>query len=236
MATAARDLPDWGGDPPTYPLGKRIWLFVVLAGPLVLVSAALSFPFGGGWVGFALTLTIVSMAMGVYVGRLRKQILKRFDAVPLDESGARFRNLVEGLAEGLESPRPEIFLVTGDKPNAIVLRGHPPVIGVTRSLLDTYSRTEQEAVAAHCLVRIHTGHLFFSELAARLGRSASRFAPKVGSEDDLQTAAITRYPPGLARAIQHAGPVQGPTACLWFVAHSPSHYPVVSRIDALGDL
>jgi hypothetical protein len=103
-------------------------------------------------------------------------------------------------------------------------------------LLDTYSRTEQEAIAAHCLVRLRTGHLFFTELAARFGQATSRFAPKVGEEDDIQAVAITRYPPGLARALKQAGPVQGTSACLWFAAHSSSHRPVAARIDALEDL
>ena len=236
MATAAHDLPDWGGEPITYPLGKKIWLVFILVGPLVLLSLVVSLPFSAGFFGFVAAFILWSFMLAFYARGLRKAVLKRFDAVPLDDSGTRFRNLVEGLAEPFGWSPPDVYVVKGDKPNAFVLRGHPAVIGVTRSLLDTYSRTEQEAVAAHCLVRIHTGHLFFSELAARMGRSASRFAPKVGVEDDLQTVAITRYPPGLARAIQLAGPVSDATACLWFVAHSPSHRPPVTRIDALQDL
>ena len=236
MATTAQDLPDWGGEPAEYPIGKKVWLVFILAGPVIALLIFVSLLVGGNPIWLAASVFVLCAYTGFFSVGMTKRYLKKLAAVPIGPEHERFRNLVEGLAESHGLPKPALYVAPGDKANALILRGRPPVLCVTKTLVESYSRTEQEAVAAHCLVRLHSGNLFFTEMASRFGTATSRFAPKVGLEDDLQTVALTRYPPGLARALRNAGPHEGAGSCFWFAAHDPSHVPVAARINALQDL
>jgi hypothetical protein len=149
---------------------------------------------------------------------------------------ARFTNLVHGLAATYNLPLPELAVVQDDRPNAVVTRRPKARLVVTSSLLEQYTRTEQEAVVAHCLYRLSSGALDLTHIAAALGRTGSRFAPKVGYEDDIAAAALTRYPPALASAVAKAKPASGATAPFWFVAHDVSHRHPTERIAELQDL
>ncbi|CAN5689786.1 hypothetical protein BH18ACT15_BH18ACT15_12940 [soil metagenome] len=146
----------------------------------------------------------------------------------------RLRNVASGLAADTASPAPELWVSTRPERNALVCGGKHPVIAVTRSLLAGSSRTELEAVLAHCLVRFGRGD---SARALRaLARGPFGRPPAVGYEDDVLTAALTRYPPALVRALRSAEPVEGRYGPLWFVSSEPSHRSVPGRIAALKDL
>jgi hypothetical protein len=62
------------------------------------------------------------------------------------------------------------------------------------------------------------------------------FGVPVGDADDLQAAAVTRYPPALATAISRAVPRRGRGAAFWFVAEDGAHVPPAERATALVDL
>jgi hypothetical protein len=112
-------------------------------------------------------------------------------------------NMVAGLAADLSIPVPAICLLEGGGPNAFVIGGRKPRLGVTTTLLDTYTRTELEAVIAHCLGRIVAG-----------GRGA--IGP-IHLSDDIRAAALTRYPPALAAAFRKAAPQPDRGGARWFV-------------------
>lgn len=133
----------------------------------------------------------------------------------------RLDNVVGGLAERLGLGPVEIYVIEGQGANALTGRVEGPVIGVTRSLLDTYARTELEAVVAHCLIR---------------HRDAGKKAAVVGYSDDVRAVALTRYPPALAAALEKATPYKGRFASHYLVADGPSHRPVPERVAALNDL
>jgi Zn-dependent protease with chaperone function len=234
MAIQARELPDWDSGPVRYPWTKRVVLALGLLAPLLAVGFVASL-LGGGDIGiFAFATLLLGAAFASLWWQTERRMLRSAAARELGD--ARFANLVEGLALEHGLPVPHLYVSDEGGPNAFVLRRRGPSLVVRKSLLETYTRTEQEAVAAHCLVRLNSGHLFFAHLAALLGRTGSRFAPKVGYEDDTHTVALTRYPPALASAIQKAKPVEDSSGVLWFVAHGASHRSPVERIAALQDL
>ena len=234
MQTATR-LPDWEAGPIAYPLAKKVSLVIVLAGPLFLFFFGFSL-LDGGWEAGSLVATLFWISfLGINQWRATKSsALRGVKTEPLDDP--RFENLVRGLVEQRHLPNPELLVIEEGGPNALVMRGPRPRLAVTRSLLETFTRTEQEAVAAHCLLRLASGQAGFIQLASSLGRSGSRFAPKIGYEDDVHAAALTRYPPALADAITKAKPAEGVASPFWFVAHDPSHRHPTERAAALKEL
>lgn len=138
-----------------------------------------------------------------------------------DGEQPRFRNLAEGLAARASSGAPDLWLLTAGGPNAIGCRFDRPVVAVSESLLDLFTRTEIEAVVAHCLVR---------------NRTAGRKGALVGYDDDVRAAALTRYPPALASAVQKAEPYRGRYGAFYFVAEGSTHRAVTERAEALLDL
>lgn len=133
----------------------------------------------------------------------------------------RFRNLADGLAERASSPPPDLWVIEDGGLNALSCRLERPVVAVTQSLLDGYTRTEIEAVVAHCLVR---------------NRVAGRKGVRVGYDDDVRAAAMTRYPPALVAVLRKADAYEGRYAGFYMVADGPSHRPVEERVAALLDL
>ncbi|MEA2453623.1 MAG: heat shock protein HtpX [Actinomycetota bacterium] len=153
---------------------------------------------------------------------LTRRALKEAGARPIAGSDApRLHNIASGLGERLGLGRVDLCLLSGDGANALSGRTDRPVVGVTRSLLDGYARTELEAIVAHCLVR---------------HREAGRRGVLVGYSDDVRACALTRYPPALASAIEKAHAYKGRYASFYLVADGPTHRPVKERIEALGDL
>ena len=167
--------------------------------------------------------------------------------------GPRLANLATGLARDLDIEAPRLYLTSSGGPNALVVRASGSALAMATPMLELYTRTELEAVVAHCLVRLRdhrrmrrTEVSVALALPARslrgfsarsplgfsarspLGPSASPAGGSLGPpglEDDLATVAVTGYPPGLASAISKAEPARGRFAPLWFVSDSSQLSP-----------
>jgi len=176
------------------------------------------------WVGLAaFVLVLAGLWVNVVTARTQAAEVRALRLVgptrPADaRSEARLVNLVEGLAPGAGLPRPRCLVAEDPSVNALAL-GRDPRHGclvVTTGLLGAMSRMQLEAVVAHCLVRIRDGHTIGPTLAAALvGReSVVRRAAgdEVSADTDLETVALTRYPPGLIAALEAAGATGGPAA------------------------
>lgn len=151
-----------------------------------------------------------------------RRALKDSGARPIvGEEQPRLRNIADGIAERLAVGPVDLFVIESGGPNALCCKLERPTIAATTSLLETYARTEVEAVVAHCLVR---------------HRSAGHRGVRVGFADDVRAAALTRYPPALAAAIEKADPYRGRFAPFYLVAEGPSHVPAADRVTALLDL
>jgi Peptidase family M48 len=146
----------------------------------------------------------------------------------------RLRNLVEGLAADTGYAVPDLWLIPDGEPNALVCGARSgPAVAVTRSLLDRYTRTELEAVLAHCIVRLPS--IAQLSQAVALGGLGDRIA-RVGFSQDAAAAALTRYPPALAGAIFKAEPTADRFGVFWFVGSDRSHESQTRRAERLLDL
>lgn len=227
----------WDAPPPVYPLGDKVALVALIVVPALLVALVVAVLTGWWWLAAVLLLAwgAKTIADGWSADPL---MLKMIGARPLGaERAPRLYNLVTGVAGDLGVTPPGLYVIDDGGPNAFIRRGGAGgVLAVTRALLDDYTRTEQEAVVAHCLVRMHDPSFVYSNLAARWSDLGAGLAPRVGTPHDVQSVALTRYPPALVTALQKADPKVKRYTPLWFAAISPSHEDTARRADAVSDL
>ncbi len=232
----------------------------------VLVAAA-ALPAGVvlglvGLLGGALVAVVVFVVVTLLVGgalwaTADRRALAALDAAPADPVGhARLLNLVEGLcvAAGLAVPR---VLVVDDRACNAVAVGRDPrraTLAFTTALLEVLSLIELEGVVAELLVRVKRRDTLPGTVAAGTGGLGRRLGhPADRDEDtDLDAVALTRYPPGLAAALEkmheRGTAVAGPSARLgelWLADPSverssgpatPRRSPLAQRVEALREL
>jgi hypothetical protein len=203
----------------------------VLLGP-ALVFGVVGYAFWGigGLLPAALALVVSFLILKTSNRALHGSLQPR----PADD--ARLLNIVRGLSGELALDAPLPYLVAGSGVNALVFQhqGHA-AIGFTEEALRSYARTELEGVVAHCLARLDPSS-GLDRTALTLGGTFAACGTGVDVRDDVRAAAVTRYPPALAKAIEKSTPAEGRYAYLWFAGEPPSHAPVEARIRALSEL
>jgi hypothetical protein len=236
LGVDANDLREWS--PPrtaaTFAI-DRLWLTVVLVVPGLVVASlgAIAFGIPGAVAG----AVVYSVLVWLWLSSQGRRALRASGARPAESTEApRLFNLAHGMASDLGLEPPGLWLVDDGGPNAMACRAGGPVLVVNRSLLDSFTRTELEAVVAHCLVRLHKRELHRSALAAALGELAGPAGGVDLIEVDARAASLTRYPAGLAAAISKAAPRSGRMASFWFVPGG-SRWPAPADREArLGEL
>jgi heat shock protein HtpX len=133
-------------------------------------------------------------------------------ARPADEAGhARLHNLVEGLCIAGGLPKPRLYVVLDDAPNAMATGRNPrhAAIAVTTGLLEKLNRVELEGVLAHELSHVKSYDTLVSTLAVTLVGVLTRghLTPCAVSRRrellaDVSSITLTRYPPGLISALE----------------------------------
>jgi heat shock protein HtpX len=221
-------------------------LLAIVGGPVVLVLAALA----------ALVLAVVAY---LYADRLVLRV-SHARAVSPDEE-PRYHNLVEGLCVSAGLPKPELYVIDDEAPNSFAAGRDPAhaAIVVTTGLLRKLSRVELEGVVAHELSHIRANDTLVTGLGTALvglplmpaGALADRLlASLVGRgrerDADLGGVRLTRYPPGLAAALENIrreGPATLPasraTAHLWISSPLDGESGAIrleERIAALRDM
>jgi hypothetical protein len=239
MATTRTALPDWDAPATGSRAGGALLQTATAFLLMVLVVLAIIYFLGpaigkGGVVVINIAIVVAAFMWSRNQGLLALRSLKARRIRPDDEP--RLSNITSGLAKDLKVAPPALFLIPDDVPNAMVCRAKGPALAVTKGLLDGFTRTELEAVIAHCLVRLLSVDIQRASLALALGPLGTRSIPKVGYEDDIRAAAVTRYPPALADAIEKAKPMHDRYAPFWFVADDRSHRPAPERAAAIRDL
>lgn len=236
-------------------------------------------------VDLLLALVLVGAAVGWWWSTTPGRVLRDIGAEPIDErEHARYLNLVEGLCLAFGVEVPELHTIADDVPNAASLAGRGGAhLVCTTGLLEQLDRVALEGVLAHELAHIRSGDAAAATSAVALigypllggagqvGRSsvplgealaptrARLFVWCLGSERevaaDLDAVRITRYPPGLYRALsliaEHPGSLargSAATAPLWIADPRlepaapdeaevvPLHPPLDQRIEVLGEL
>lgn len=221
-------------------------LLAVLAGPVVLAVTAV----------VALVLAVVAY---LYADRV---VLRVSHAQPVSAGDEpRYHNLVEGLCVSAGLPKPGLFVIEDDAPNSFATGRNPAhaSIVVTTGLLQKLSRIELEGVVAHELSHIRTNDILVTSLGAALiglplmpagalaGRLLSVLVGRGRERDaDIGGVRLTRYPPGLAAALEKvrresggALPASRATAHLWISSPLDSDDGAArldQRIAALRDM
>jgi len=186
--------------------------FCLLAAVIVVLSLV-GFPLVG-----AIVIAVAFVLVGVALFYSSSEVLlRRLPTGPAEETEhPRLHNVVEGicLASGLS--KPELRLLADPAANAISFgRGtEDAVLVFTTGLLDLLDRIELEAVVGHELAHMRRRDTLSGSVSAvTLGTLAlvisplSRYtvrAAGAGRESlaDRASAMLTRYPPGMASALE----------------------------------
>lgn len=132
---------------------------------------------GTGGMVFAFVLA-VGMNFGMYwFGD--SIVLKQYGAEEISEDEApTLHRVVSRLAEKAGIPKPAIYLVPEETPNAFATGRNPQnaSIGVTKGILDLLSEDELEAVIAHELSHVYNRDTLINVIAASLAGAISMLA------------------------------------------------------------
>ena len=126
---------------------------------------------GYGVAGLVIALVVAGGAAAVSWWKSDAIALAMSHARPADETTyARYHNLVEGLCIAGGVPKPRLYVVEDDAPNAFATGRNPrhAAIAVTTGLLDKLNRIELEGVLAHELSHVKNYDILVSTLAVTM--------------------------------------------------------------------
>jgi heat shock protein HtpX len=150
---------------------------LLIAASVALLAAvgwaldAIWFRSGGATVVvFVLIAAAMSWGSYRYGDRIVLASTRAREVSPEDRGGARLHNLVEGVAIAAGIPKPRIYLVPEQAPNAFATGRDPEhaSIAVTQGLLDSFNRIELEGVIAHELAHVADRDILVGTIVATL--------------------------------------------------------------------
>ena len=152
---------------------KRRSALLIAAFVLLVVAVAWAFDqlVGYGVVGLVVALGVALGGSALAYWKSDAIALAMSHARPADETQyARLHNLVEGLCIAGGLPKPRLYVIEDDAPNAFATGRDPKhaAIAVTTGLLAKLNRIELEGVLAHELSHIKNYDILVSTLAVTL--------------------------------------------------------------------
>jgi heat shock protein HtpX len=148
---------------------------VVLVVAFIFVVAAVAWAFnvviGYGPAGIVIALLFAGGAAALSYWKSDAVALAMSRAKPADpEQYARLHNIVEGLCIAAGLPKPRVYIVEDDAPNAFATGRNPKhaAIAVTTGLLAKLNRIELEGVLAHELSHVKNYDILVSTLAVTM--------------------------------------------------------------------
>ncbi len=151
---------------------RKSWMLIIV---FILLVAAIGWAFGyltgyGAWaVPIAVGLSI-AMTWGAYF-KSDSIALSMSRARPADqEEDRQINNLLEALALGAGMPKPRLYVIEDEAPNAFATGRNPEhaAIAVTRGLVEKMGRDELEGVLAHELAHVKNRDTLVMTLAVTL--------------------------------------------------------------------
>ncbi len=229
-------------------------LVLIGIGLLIGINASLVFP-------ISIALAIIWILF-VYQ-KIDSLILRKINAQPLKrQNHPRFTNLVEGICVAYGFRSPSLHVVEDVAPNMMMV-GRDPLhssLVVTTGLLERVRRAELEGLVTHELSRSRNRTSFLEGALAILVAWPWSFMPNLVSrlsmkfidswaiaETDIAAVKLTRYPPGLASALESIRsdgrePTHNPKFCRHMWVNPPSEslintsFSTNDRIAALAEL
>ncbi len=132
---------------------KTVLLFIAAIAFTALIGYAIGFLFfQGGVAGVVLaTILAVALSLGSYFAGDRIVLASTGAREVTAEREPRLHNIVEGIAIAAGVPKPRVYVVPEQAPNAFATGRNPEhsSIAVTQGLLDTMNRVELEGVIGH---------------------------------------------------------------------------------------
>lgn len=210
------------------------------------------------WLGVLVGLVLGAVAVAAWLRGTTDRVLAAVGATPLAPGAEpRLRNLVDGLCTTSGLPEPTLAVVPDTTSNSMAVGRTPEhtTLVFTRGMLDRLDRIELEGVVARQLAQVRRGEVRVATAAVPLATLAPGIVARVLPDRydvraDIDAVGLTRYPPGLTRALEKtrsgSAVARAPRASshLWFDDPSPAggeppgiaHAPLDERIATLQEL
>jgi heat shock protein HtpX len=148
---------------------KTIFLLFVAFALLGAVGYAIGVIYGTGWAGLAIAVVVaLLLQLGAYFGGDKLVLRSARARAVTREDEPRLHNIVEGLAIAAGIPKPNVYVVPEQAPNAFATGRDPEhsSIAVTQGLLDTMNRVELEGVIGHEMSHVVDRDILYGTIVA----------------------------------------------------------------------
>lgn len=150
---------------------KTVLLVVLTVLFVAAVGAAIGYLFGFGVWGFAIAFVVaLAMSVGSFVYGDRVVLASTRAKQVTPDQQPRLHNIVEGLAIAAGMPKPRVYVVPEQAPNAFATGRDPEhaSIAVTEGLLSIMDRVELEGVIGHELSHVTDRDMLVGTVVATL--------------------------------------------------------------------
>jgi heat shock protein HtpX len=148
---------------------KTVFLLFVAFALLGAVGYAIGLIYGTGWVGLAIALGVaLLLQLGAYLSGDKLVLRSARARAVTPEEEPRVHNIVEGLAIAAGVPKPNVYVVPEQAPNAFATGRDPEhaSIAVTQGLIDTMDRVELEGVIGHEMSHVVDRDILYGTIVA----------------------------------------------------------------------
>jgi heat shock protein HtpX len=148
---------------------KTVFLLFVSFLLLVAVGYVIGYLYGTPWVGLAIAVGIaLLLQIGAYYSGDKIVLASARARAVTPEDQPRLHNIVEGLAIAAGVPKPAVYVVPEQSPNAFATGRDPEhsSVAVTQGLLDTMNRVELEGVLGHEMSHVVDRDILYGTIVA----------------------------------------------------------------------
>jgi heat shock protein HtpX len=148
---------------------KTIFLLFVSFLLLAAVGYAIGLYYGTGWVGLGIAVAVaLLLQIGAYFSGDKIVLASARARAVTAEDEPRLHNIVEGLAIAAGVPKPAVYVVPEQSPNAFATGRDPEhsSVAVTQGLLETMNRVELEGVLGHEMSHVVDRDILYGTIVA----------------------------------------------------------------------